>query len=169
MIWLFKEEPRKYSYTALEKDGGTCWSGVRNPLAQKHIRAVREGDRVLYYHTGRERAIVGIATAVSDAYADPDDGTGKCAAVDIAPSTRLPHPVTLEAIKSHPAFATSPLVRIPRLSVMPVTAEQLRAIESIAGHRAASPLPPRERHGARKKARGPAHPRRGNRVERNRP
>src|SRR6187397_1402310 len=68
MQWLFKEEPSNYSYDALERDGKTSWTGVKNPLAQKHLRAVKKGDRVFYYHTGDEKAVIGIAKAASDAY-----------------------------------------------------------------------------------------------------
>jgi predicted RNA-binding protein with PUA-like domain len=148
MIWLFKEEPRGYSYTSLERDGGTCWSGVRNPLAQKHLRSIRKGDRILYYHSGSEKAVVGIARAVSDAYDDPDDRNGKFVTVDIAPAKRLRRPVTLQEIKKHRGFATSPLVRIPRLSVMPVSTSEMRAIESLArAAPAAKPGPGRRRPG----------------------
>lgn len=131
MIWLFKEEPRSYDYATLERDGGTRWSGVRNPLAQKHLRRIRKGDRILYYHSGREKAVVGIARAVNNAYEDPEDPSGRYATVDIAPVKRLRRPVTLREIKQHGGFAESPLVRIPRLSVMPVSASEMRAIDSL--------------------------------------
>jgi len=145
MIWLFKEEPRSYSYDALERDKGTRWSGVRNPLAQKHLGSVREGDRILYYHSGREKAVVGIARAVRDAFPDPEDPAGRHAAVDIAPLMRLHRPVTLREIKRHRSFAASPLVRIPRLSVMPVNASQMRAVESMARTAPAAPSRPARR------------------------
>src|SRR6266581_525647 len=99
MNWLFKEEPSHYSFDDLAKDGRTRWSGVKNPLAQKHLRSVREGDRILYYHTGGEKAVVGIARAAGDAYGDPGDPSGKRVAVDIAPVERLARPVTLQDIK----------------------------------------------------------------------
>src|SRR5437762_11637248 len=118
MNWLFKEEPTHYGFDALVKDKKTVWSGVKNALAQKHLRAVKKGDRIFYYHTGDEKAVVGIATAVSDAYADPGDKTGKQSAVDVAPVSRLPTPVTLAEIKADAAFKTLPLVRLPRLSAM---------------------------------------------------
>ena len=132
MIWLFKEEPRKYSFTSLERDGGTRWTGVRNPLAQKHLRSIRKGDRILYYHSGNERAVVGIARAATHAYDDPDDRSGRFTTVDIIPAKRLRRPVTLQEIKKHHRFAASPLVRIPRLSVMPVNASEMRVIEALA-------------------------------------
>jgi predicted RNA-binding protein with PUA-like domain len=100
MNWLFKEEPTHYGFDAFVKDGKTVWSGVRNPVAQKHLRAVRKGDRVFYYHTGDEKAVVGIAKALADAYADPADTTGKQSVVDVAPVKKLPRPVTLKEIKA---------------------------------------------------------------------
>ncbi|MSO46162.1 MAG: EVE domain-containing protein [Acidobacteria bacterium] len=119
--WLVKEEPDRYGYDQLERDRKTVWAGVRNPLAQKHLRAIRNGDRIFYYHTGKEKAVVALARAVSDAYPDPADASGKLHAVDIAPDARLPKPVTLAAIKADRAFASFLLVKISRLSVMPVT------------------------------------------------
>jgi predicted RNA-binding protein with PUA-like domain len=132
MNWLVKEEPTHYPFDALVKDGKAVWSGVRNALAQKHLRAMTKGDRVLYYHTGGVKAVVGIAKAVSDPYPDPEDASGTYAAVDIAPVERLPRPVTLAEIKAVPAFADFPLVRIARLSVMPVTDAQWHRIERMA-------------------------------------
>lgn len=132
MTWLFKEEPTHYGYELLERDGRTTWSGVRNPLAQKHLRAVKKGDRILYYHTGNEKAIVGTAAAAGDAYPDPDDPAGKAFVVDIVPKARLRRSVTLAEIKAVPAFADFPLVRMPRLSVMPVDEKELRGIERLA-------------------------------------
>jgi len=132
MNWLFKEEPAHYSYDALVKDKQTVWSGVKNPLAQKHLHAVKKGDRIFYYHTGDEKAVVGIAKALADAYADPNDETGKAAVVDVAPVKKLARPVTLAEIKTDPSFKTFPLVRISRLSVMPVTEEEWKRIEAIS-------------------------------------
>jgi predicted RNA-binding protein with PUA-like domain len=132
MNWLFKEEPANYSYQAFTKDGRTVWSGVRNPVAQKHLHSVKKGDRVFYYHTGSERAVVGIAKAVRDAYPDPDDATGKSAVVEIEPVKALARPVTLAEIKADASFADFALVRIARLSVMPVTDAQWKKIETLA-------------------------------------
>ncbi len=129
MNWLFKEEPTHYSYADLTREGATRWSGVKNALAQKHLHAVRKGDRIFYYHTGSEKAVVGIATATTDAYPDPADPAGKQAVVDIAPVRPLDTPVTLAAIKARSGFAAFPLVRLPRLSVMPVSDEQWAEIE----------------------------------------
>ena len=133
MNWLVKEEPTHYGFDALVKDRKAVWSGVRNALAQKHLRNIKNGDRILYYHSGNERAVVGVVTAVSDAYPDPEDGTGKYVAVDVAPVARLSRPVTLAEIKADPAFKDFPLVRIGRLSVMPVTDAEWTRIERMAG------------------------------------
>jgi predicted RNA-binding protein with PUA-like domain len=130
--WLFKEEPANYSFDALVKDGRTQWSGVKNPLAQKHLRNVRRGDRVLYYHTGDEKAIVGVARAAGDAYTDPADAAGKLVVVDVMPVATLPRPVTLAELKDDRRFADFPLTRIPRLSVMPVSDREWADIERLA-------------------------------------
>jgi predicted RNA-binding protein with PUA-like domain len=129
MNWLFKEEPTHYSYDDLVRDGKTSWTGVRNPLAQKHLRSVKKGDRIFFYHTGDEKAVVGVARAVGAAYLDPADKTGKLYAVDVEPLKKLKTPVTLAAIKADKAFAGLPLVRIPRLSVMPVSDDEWQRIE----------------------------------------
>jgi len=132
MNWLFKEEPTHYSYDDLTKDRKTSWSGVRNPLAQKHLRSVRKGDRVFYYHTGDEKAIVGVMKATGDAYPDPADRSGKLYAVDVAPVEKLGRPVTLAEVKADRRFAEFPLTRISRLSVMPVTDAEWKAIEGLS-------------------------------------
>jgi predicted RNA-binding protein with PUA-like domain len=132
MNWLFKEEPSSYSFEELEKDKRTVWSGVKNPLAQKHLHAVKRGDLIFYYHTGDEKAVVGIAKALGDAYADPTDKSGKAAVVDVAPVRRLERPVTLAEIKADSSFAAFPLVRISRLSVMPVSNAEWKRIEQLA-------------------------------------
>jgi len=133
MNWLFKEEPTHYNFDDLVKDKRTTWSGVKNPLAQKHLRSVKKNDRVFYYHTGDEKAVVGICKALGDAYSDPDDTSGKAAVVDVAPVKKLARPVTLAEIKADKAFADFPLVRISRLSVMPVTDAEWTRIEAKAG------------------------------------
>jgi predicted RNA-binding protein with PUA-like domain len=132
MNWLFKEEPSTYSFDALMKDKRTIWSGVKNPLAQRHLHAVKRGDRIFYYHTGDEKAVVGVAKALADAYPDPADKSGKYAVVDVAPVKKLARPVTLAEIKADARFATFPLVRISRLSVMPVSDEDWARIEQMA-------------------------------------
>ena len=132
MNWLVKEEPSNYSYAALQRDGQTTWSGVRNPLAQKHLRSMAPGDRVFFYHTGNEKAVVGIARVASTPAPDPADPAGKLWAVTIAPVASLPNPVSLAAIKADPFFADFLLVRIGRLSVMPVTDAQWERIQRMA-------------------------------------
>jgi predicted RNA-binding protein with PUA-like domain len=132
MNWLFKEEPAHYSFDMFTKDKKTVWSGVKNPLAQKHLRAVKKGDRIFYYHTGDEKSVVGIAKALGDAYPDPNDKTGKASVVDVGPVKKLARPVTLAEIKADKAFADFPLVRISRLSVMPVTDAEWARIEKLA-------------------------------------
>ena len=132
MNWLFKEEPTHYSFDALVTDKKTVWSGVKNPLAQKHLRAVRKGDAIFYYHTGDEKSVVGIAKAMGDAYPDPHDKSGKAHVVDVAPVKKLARPVTLAEIKRDPTFKGFALVRISRLSVMPVSAAERRRIETLA-------------------------------------
>ncbi len=132
VYWLFKEEPSSYSFEEFVKDGQTSWTGVKNPLAQKHLRSVKNGDRVFYYHTGNEKAVVGIARAIGNAYLDPSDASGKRHTVDIAPSRKLRRPVTLAEIKADRKFAAFPLVRISRLSVMPVSAKEWAAIEFLS-------------------------------------
>jgi predicted RNA-binding protein with PUA-like domain len=132
MNWLFKEEPSNYSFDDLTTDTRTAWSGVKNPLAQKHLHAVKRDDRIFYYHTGNEKAVVGIAKALGDAYDDPEDKSGKLAVVDVGPVRKIARPVTLAEIKADPAFKTFPLVRISRLSVMPVSDDEWRRIEAKA-------------------------------------
>lgn len=130
--WLLKEEPDHYGYEQLERDRKTVWAGVKNPLAQKHLRGIRKGDRLFYYHTGKEKAVVAVARALGDAYPDPDDPSGRLFVVDVAPEKKLPRPVALAEIKADPAFASFPLVRMGRLSVMPVTDAQWAHIEALA-------------------------------------
>lgn len=131
--WLFKEEPTHYSYDDLVRDGKTSWTGVRNPVAQRHLRAVQKGDRIFFYHTGNEKAVVGIAKAAGAAYPDPSDKSGKFSAVDVVPVKKLKSPVTLAAIKADKAFADFALTRVPRLSVMPVDEETWERILAMAG------------------------------------
>ena len=129
--WLVKEEPEHYGFGQLERDGKTAWTGVRNPLAQTHLRAIRKGDQIFYYHTGKEKAVVAVAKAICHAYQDPSDASGRLHAVDIAPVRKLARPVTLAAIKADAAFTSFPLVRMSRLSVMPVTDAQWKRIDEM--------------------------------------
>ena len=130
--WLMKEEPEHYSYDQLEHDRKTVWAGVKNPLAQKHLRSIRKGNRIFYYHTGKQKAVIAVARAAGDAYPDPQDRSGKMFVVDVVPEKKLPRPVTLAEIKADRAFAACPLVRMSRLSVMPVTDAEWARIETIS-------------------------------------
>lgn len=132
MNWLFKEEPSNYSFDALVRDGRTSWTGVRNPLAQKHLKSVKKGDRIFFYHTGDQKAVVGICRAAGPAYADPGDKTGKLYAVDVEPVRKLRAPVPLSAIKADGRFANLPLTRMPRLSVMPISDDDWDAIVALS-------------------------------------
>src|SRR5438552_1704900 len=132
MNWLVKEEPAHYSFDDLVREGRTAWTGVRNPLAQKHLRTMKKGDRIFFYHTGDVKAVVGIAKAAGAPYFDPSDKAGKLHAIDLVPVRKLKSPVTLAEVKAEKAFATFPLVRISRLSVMPVTDDEWKRIEAMA-------------------------------------
>lgn len=118
--WLFKQEPNCYSFADLQREKSTTWDGVTNALAQKHLRAVKKGDRVFFYHTGDEKAIVGIMQVVANPIPAPDDDTGQRVVVTVKPVRKLKRSVTLAAIKSDAAFANWELVKNSRLSVMPV-------------------------------------------------
>jgi predicted RNA-binding protein with PUA-like domain len=129
--WLFKEEPGTYSFADLERDGSTTWSGVTNALAQKHLRAIKKGDTVFFYHTGDEKAVVGVMEVTADPTSDPDDPAGKRVVVAVKPLRKLKQPVPLAAIKADKAFAEWELVRISRLSVMPVPDALWKKIEAM--------------------------------------
>jgi len=130
--WLFKEEPDHYSFADLERDGETLWSGVANALARSNLRKIKPGDRILYYHTGKEKAVVGEMKAVGDPMADPKDADPKAIVVKVQPVRRWPHPVTLKRIKEEPELASWELVRISRLSVMPVTEAQWHRVHELS-------------------------------------
>jgi len=122
--WLFKSDPETYSLSDLEREGKTVWDGVTNNLALKHLRSVRKGDSVLIYHTGDERAILGIAEVLRDAYPDPKRKDSRLVVVDIKAVKRLQRPVSLDEIKKQASLKDFALVRLPRLSVMPVSESQ---------------------------------------------
>ncbi|MBX9627246.1 MAG: EVE domain-containing protein [Gemmataceae bacterium] len=130
--WLFKTEPDCYSFADLARDGSTVWDGVANPVAQKHLRAAKPGDRAFLYHTGGEKAVVGVMEVTAGPTPDPGDPAGKRVVVTVKPVKPLGRPVTLAAIKADGAFADWELVRLPRLSVMPVPAELWGRIEDMA-------------------------------------
>jgi predicted RNA-binding protein with PUA-like domain len=122
--WLVKSEPSAYSWNDLMADGKTAWTGVRNFTARNNLRAMRKGDAVLFYHSVVGKEVVGIAKVVTEAYPDPTAKEGDWSAVDLAPEKPLAQPVTLEAIKRNPKMKGMALLRLSRLSVQPVTAEQ---------------------------------------------
>ncbi len=126
--WLVKTEPGEYSWADLVRDRKTHWDGVTNPQAQLNLRTMAEGDTVVVYHSQTDKAAVGVAKVVRSGYPDPTDANGKRVWVDIAPVNALARAVTLAEMKADPTFATSPLVRQSRLSVVPLTDDQLATI-----------------------------------------
>ena len=128
--WLFKEEPDHFSFADLERDGRTVWDGVTNNLARQHLRQVREGDRVFFYHTGKVKAVVGEMRVVSGPAADPASDDPKSVVVEVVPVRALKKPVTLAQIKEA-GLADWDLVRLPRLSVVPVTDAQWQRVEEL--------------------------------------
>jgi predicted RNA-binding protein with PUA-like domain len=130
--WLFKTEPSVYSYQQLEKDKKTIWDGVANNLALKNLRDIKKGERILIYHTGDEKAAVGVARALGGPYPDPSKKDPKLLVVDVEPVKALARPVTLAEVKAHPKLNKFDLVRNSRLSIMKVTDEQWAIIEELA-------------------------------------
>jgi predicted RNA-binding protein with PUA-like domain len=128
--WLFKQEPECYCYADLERDGRTVWDGVTNSLAQKNLRQVRVGDRILFYHTGKQKAVVGEMVVVGGPR--PVSDGDKQVVVEVEPVRRLPA-VTLEQIKADALLGDWELVRLPRLSVVPVSQAQWRRVEELSG------------------------------------
>ncbi len=122
--WLLKSEPEVYSWERLVKDGRTHWDGVRNHQAANNLKAMKRGDRAFFYHSGDERAIVGVAEIVKEAYPDPSDPDGRFVMVDVKPVRAAKAPVTLAAIKAEPKLKDLALVRQGRLSVVPVAADE---------------------------------------------
>jgi len=132
MAWLVKTEPGTYSYDDLERERRAVWDGVRNPQALKNLKAMAPGEAVFVYHTGDEKQVVGRAKVVRAAYPDPKAGK-TLVVVDLEAAGRLKAPVSLADLKAEPAFAESPLVRQGRLSVVPLTAAQVRVLEKRGG------------------------------------
>jgi predicted RNA-binding protein with PUA-like domain len=130
--WLLKTEPGTYSFSDLEREKKTTWNGITNTTALKHIRSMKKGDQAFIYHTGDERAVVGVAEIVSGPYADPKEDNEKLVVMDIKAKKKLAKPVTLDAIKADKAFAGFDLLRIGRLSVVPVPAGMWKRISELA-------------------------------------
>jgi len=126
--WILKTEPSTYSFDDLAKEATAVWDGVKNPVALKHLRNMQPGDQVLIYHTGDERAVVGHAEVTSAAYPDPKSKEGDLVVVNLRAGKRLARPVLLSEIKADPAFMDLGLVRMGRLSVVPLTPAQLREL-----------------------------------------
>jgi predicted RNA-binding protein with PUA-like domain len=131
--WLLKSEPDSYSYDDLVRDAVAEWDGVTNTTAQKNMRSMQDGDRCVIYHTGEERRAMGLSTIVRGPYPDPTDAAGKLVLVDLKPERALGRPVTLAEIKTMPVFEGSLLLKIGRLSVVPLTEAQFQAILSAGG------------------------------------
>ncbi|HOP75816.1 MAG TPA: EVE domain-containing protein [Bacillota bacterium] len=130
--WLLKTEPESFSYDDLVRSGRERWNGVRNFRALKNMREMHPGDQAFIYHTGKEKAIVGVGQVVSEPYPDPDETDSRYIVIDVAPGYRLNRPVTLKEIKADPAFHEWELVTQPRLSVMPVTPEHWARVHEMA-------------------------------------
>ena len=135
--WFLKSDPEHYSFLDLERDGKTVWDGISNNLALKHLRNVRRGDLVMVYHTGAERAAVGLAEAASDPYPDPQQHDPRLAVIDLQARKKLARPVTLDEIKKSSMLKNFDLVRLPRLSVMPVSDEQWSTLLAMAAKKPA--------------------------------
>ena len=130
--WLFKTEPSVYSFQQLQRDKKTIWDGVKNNLALKNLKDISKGDEILIYHTGDEKAAVGVARALGDAYPDPSKKDPKLLVVDIEAVKPLPRPVTLAEVKANKKLANFDLVRLSRLSIMKVNDDQWQILEAMA-------------------------------------
>ena len=130
--WIVKQEPAAYAWAQFVKDGSTAWTGVRNFQARNNLRAMKQGDLVLYYHSVTGREIVGIATVTREAYPDPSATEGDWVCVELKPVSPLPHPVSLDTLKVHPTLSQIALVRQSRLSVIPLSTNDYQAILSLA-------------------------------------
>ena len=130
--WLVKSEPSTYSWDQLEKDGSTTWDGVRNYAARNNLKAMKKGDEVFYYHSNEGMEIVGIAKVLKEAFQDPTTKEEAWVAVELKPVKSLKYPVTLSVIKKHPELKEMALVKLSRLSVQPVTAEQWKMVLELA-------------------------------------
>ena len=133
--WLVKSEPSAYSWDQLVKEKQTCWSGVRNYAARLHLRNMKKGDEVLFYHSNEGTDIVGIAKVAKESYQDPTTDDDRWVAVDLKPHKKLKNPVDLATIKKDKRLSEMALVRIGRLSVQPVTDKEWTAIMELAGEK----------------------------------
>jgi predicted RNA-binding protein with PUA-like domain len=131
--WLLKTEPGTYSWADLVKDKKTTWDGVRNFQARNHIKAMKKGDTVFFYHTGDEKAVVGVATITKEHFPDPKDNAW--AAVEVTPEEKLKNPVSLAQIKADKRLANMVLVRVARLSIQPVTKTEFEMVMKLSEHK----------------------------------
>ena len=132
--WLVKSEPETSSWDAHAKAGDDAWTGVRNHQAKAHLKAMKTGDKVFFYHSGDQKAVVGVSTVTREAYPDPTDASGTFVAVDLKADKPLKRPVSLAEIKADPAFANMVLVKNSRLSVQPVTADEWKKINDLGSN-----------------------------------
>jgi predicted RNA-binding protein with PUA-like domain len=133
--WLFKSEPSAWSWADQVRAGpkGTSWNGIRNHAAKQNLMAMKRGDRGFFYHSNEGKAVVGLVEVVREYYPDPSDESGRFGMVDVRAVEALAKPVTLEAIKAEPRLSEMALVKHPRLSVQPVTAEEWRVVRRMGG------------------------------------
>ncbi|WP_293374883.1 EVE domain-containing protein [Phenylobacterium sp. SCN 70-31] len=131
--WLVKSEPDAYAFADLQRDGRTVWDGVRNNAAALHLKAMKVGDPVLYYHSQEGKAVVGVAEVVREAFPDASDPAGRFVAVELKPVRPLRREVTLADMKANPALAGMAMLRQSRLSVSPVSPEEWAEIQRMAG------------------------------------
>ena len=136
--WLIKSEPEVYSWDQLNKDKQTRWDGIRNYAARLHLKTMKKGDPVFFYHSNKGTEIVGIATVTKEAYPDPTSSDPAWFAIDIKPLKKLKHPVSLDQVKKEKKLSGMALVRISRLSVQPVTDEEWQIIMKMGGMESAS-------------------------------
>jgi predicted RNA-binding protein with PUA-like domain len=131
--WLAKSDPETYGWSDLVREGKTSWDGVRNYKARNYIRAMKPGDQLLFYHSGKEKSVVGAMKVLSEPYVDRTSKEDVWSAVDVAPAWTLKSPVSLSRIKAEPSLRNIQLVRVARLSVMPLEKDQFRTIVSMGG------------------------------------
>lgn len=133
--WLLKTEPEEFSWDDQVKRGakGEAWTGVRNFIARGNLKAMKKGERALFYHTGDEKQVVGIVEVIREAYKDPTDAKGVFLAVDVAAVQPVPQPVTLAAVKAEPRLKAMALAKYPRLSVQPVTTQEWKLLCAMGG------------------------------------
>lgn len=133
--WLVKSEPSTYSWDAFVKEGQTCWSGIRNYAARLHLRNMKTGDKVLFYHSNEGMEIVGIAIVAKEHYQDPTTDDDRWSAVDLKTLKKLKNPVTLDTVKKDKRLSSMALVRIGRLSTQPVTDTEWKVVMELAGEK----------------------------------